>query len=65
MKNAVLCDIMQCGSCRSLLIRATRRNIPGDVILLSYRRENLRSYIDYIRLCVSFIGNSFKFSLNL
>jgi hypothetical protein len=28
----------------SALTRATRRNIPGDGILLSHRRENLRSY---------------------
>jgi hypothetical protein len=27
------------------LKRATRRNIPGDVILHSYSRENLKSYI--------------------
>jgi hypothetical protein len=29
----------------SALIRATRRNIPEDVILHSIRRENLKSYI--------------------
>jgi hypothetical protein len=29
----------------SVLIRATRRNIPGDGIILSQRRENLKSYI--------------------
>jgi hypothetical protein len=27
----------------SVLIRATRRNIPGDTILHSHRRENLQS----------------------
>jgi hypothetical protein len=29
---------------RTLLTRATRRNIPEDVILHSHRRENLKSY---------------------
>jgi hypothetical protein len=29
-----------------VLTRATRRNIPEDRILLSYRRENLKSYMD-------------------
>jgi hypothetical protein len=29
----------------SVLIRATRRNIPEDGILHSHRRENLKSYI--------------------
>jgi hypothetical protein len=29
----------------SVVIRATRRNIPEDAILHSYRRENLKSYI--------------------
>jgi hypothetical protein len=29
----------------SVLIRATRRNIPEDAILHSHRRENLKSYI--------------------
>jgi hypothetical protein len=28
----------------SVHIRATRRNIPGDAILHSHRRENLKSY---------------------
>jgi hypothetical protein len=27
------------------VIRATRRNIPGDAILHSHRHENLKSYI--------------------
>jgi hypothetical protein len=29
----------------SVLTRATRRNIPEDVILHSHRRENLKYYI--------------------
>jgi hypothetical protein len=29
----------------SVLTRATRRNVPEDVILHSHRRENLKSYL--------------------
>jgi hypothetical protein len=32
----------------SVLTRATRRNIPEDTILHSYRRENLKSYMEFI-----------------
>jgi hypothetical protein len=42
----------------SVLTRATRRNIPEDAILHSYRRENIKSYILYnlfIIVCFRFI----------
>jgi hypothetical protein len=32
----------------SVLTRATRRNIPEDIILHSHRRENLKSYTAFI-----------------
>jgi hypothetical protein len=32
-------------SAKSILMRATRRNIPEDALLHSHRRENLKSYI--------------------
>jgi hypothetical protein len=32
----------------SVLTRATRRNNPEDTILHSHRRENLKSYIEYV-----------------
>jgi hypothetical protein len=31
----------------SVLTRATWRNIPGDAILHSHRRENFKSYVTY------------------
>jgi hypothetical protein len=34
----------------SHLTRATGRNIPGDTILHSHRRENLRSYKGFLEL---------------
>jgi hypothetical protein len=35
----------------SVVTRATRRNIPGDVILHSHRREDLKSYIALTGIC--------------
>jgi hypothetical protein len=32
------------------ITRATQRNIPEDIIIHSHRRENLKSYIDLLRL---------------
>jgi hypothetical protein len=43
MKNGVFWDVTPCGSCK-IPTRATRRNIPEDVIIHSHRRENLKSY---------------------
>jgi hypothetical protein len=37
----------------SVLIRATRRNIPEEAILHSQHRENLKSYIYQIKLSSS------------
>jgi hypothetical protein len=34
----------------SVLTRATRHNIPEDTILHSRRRENLKSYLEYLSL---------------
>jgi hypothetical protein len=31
--------------CQSVLLTATRRNIPEDGILHNHRRENLKSYM--------------------
>jgi hypothetical protein len=41
----------------SVLTRATRRNTPEDTILLSHRRDNLKSYISDCRLSVNFSAN--------
>jgi hypothetical protein len=39
----------------SALTRATRRNIPEDDILHSYRRENLKSYIENVIVRLQFV----------
>jgi hypothetical protein len=36
----------------SVLTKATRRNIKEDAILHSHRRENLKSYITFLRCTV-------------
>jgi hypothetical protein len=42
----------------SVLTRATRRNIKEDTILYSHRRETLKSYIEIVRIHLSFLKNS-------
>jgi hypothetical protein len=37
----------------SVLTRATQRNIPEDAILLSYRRESLKSYKNELNVFVT------------
>jgi hypothetical protein len=44
----------------SVLTRATRRNNPEDTILHSHRRENLKSYIDSIRLDLGIAAANLK-----
>jgi hypothetical protein len=44
---------------KSVITRATRRNITEDTILQSHRRENLKSYIIYNYL-VQFVGMRVK-----
>jgi hypothetical protein len=50
---------------KSVLIRATRRNIPEDTILHSHRRERLNSYIDYyiVYMCSIYVIFMFVFQL--
>jgi hypothetical protein len=45
---------------RSVLTRATRRNIPEDTILHSHRRENLKSYsVFLVTTCTTFLNIGF------
>jgi hypothetical protein len=44
----------------SVLTRATRRNNPEDTILHSHRRENLKSYINFLVSAVYALSNSFS-----
>jgi hypothetical protein len=39
----------------TVLTRATRRNIPEDIILHSHRRETFKSYVYYVDSCSTFI----------
>jgi hypothetical protein len=42
----------------SVVTRAIRRNIPEEAILNSHRRENLKSYMEFVFV---FVGNSGSF----
>jgi hypothetical protein len=54
MKNGVFWDVTQCGCCKN-----RRCNIPGDVILHSHCRENLKSYL---LVCVRTGHTSIRFA---
>jgi hypothetical protein len=41
----------------SVFTRATRRNIPEDAILHSHRRENLKSYVEFLGLMAMSMQN--------
>jgi hypothetical protein len=47
----LMMDALRCPE-TSVLTRATWCNIPEDSSLHSHRRENLKSYIHYLSLCV-------------
>jgi hypothetical protein len=47
---------------RSVLTRATRRNVPEDTILHSHRRENLKSFIGLDKFCGVVVPKAFRTS---
>jgi hypothetical protein len=57
----------------SVLVRATRRNLPEDAILHSHRRENLKSYavprscillLSFATVYKPLLGNGYRTSVH-